>query len=314
MAKKQPYIPVYMGDDLRECGHLPLDVYGGYNKLRFALWDREDRGRMKYDMANFSRLMGADTLAQAENIVKTLVDEGVLQIEQGPAGKFLVREQMVEEHRISLIRKQNGSKGGSKTQGKRKAKEKPTEENTNTFAKPNSEAKNKQNPEYEYEVDIENKDESGKGGTGEKEPLYSKERIKEVRSWTLIVHTELALSDCLDAFLLNKFCDQAREVLCIRHGFALNDENKSKALAEWKRLKDWGEVYNKVQQQKITTDLTISDWSNHFANWLGYQNIHTSKPENYFKNGANNKPNQQGPGGSRGTNATATIERGESFG
>src|SRR5690606_20194165 len=119
MPKKQPYIPVYMGDDMRECGHLSPEVYGGYCRLRFALWDRNDRGRMPFDINDIKRRMGADSLQQAEMIIQTLVNQEVLTIENGPEGKFLVRPAMVEEHRISLVRKETGSKGGRKSQQNR---------------------------------------------------------------------------------------------------------------------------------------------------------------------------------------------------
>jgi uncharacterized protein YdaU (DUF1376 family) len=267
-----PYIKVYPGDELKECGHLPLDVYGGYMKLRYKMWDAPERGKIAWDMAAFRRTMGADSLQDAERIVNALITDKIFVRENN----MLVLRAMVAAEQLSLVRKESGSKGGSKTRAKR-------EQNKNVatdFAIANSVAKQQQNREYEYEYETEheNVSDKGKGGTGE--------NLTEPTNGKITANSNLILDECLHYYTTTRICYGVMEVLMQRKPELLQTDAAGKITGiDTERIQRWGKVFNTLQKQKSIESRPLGQWAEHFNNWICKEDI-SKQPEKYFDNGA----------------------------
>lgn len=314
MAKKQPYIPVYMGDDMRECGHLTPEVYGGYCRLRFALWDRQDRGRMVYDISSFKRIMGADSVQQAETIIQTLVNEGVLKTQEGTGVRYLVRAEMVEAHRISLLRKETGSKGGKKSQQTRNQKN----NSASTFAvannQPKSEAKREQNTEIETDNEYDNEN-SGVGGLGEEGDENSNPKTQTPKPED---EPDNHQSSIPNQQYFSEYTEYTVEQ-CLEHYKTSGYEMARNTLAQlWKISPDtvlrWAEIFTTVLKSRNQPDKTMADYTQHFASWLKLKADKTN-PEKYIEHATttNNGKALSATNTGGGTNATAVIPAGRSF-
>ena len=135
---KQPYIPFYVGDYLKDTRILPLAVRGAWVDLILFMWDAPVRGELIGTIEDFARLMSCerteaqfalDLLKQKQTADFILLDAGQIKI---------VSRKMKRDAEISKIRSEVGKKG---VEGK-KQKE---------FASAKAKAKRKQNPEYDNE-------------------------------------------------------------------------------------------------------------------------------------------------------------------
>lgn len=307
MAKKQPYIPVYMGDDMRECGHLTLEVYGAYCRLRFALWDSKDRGRLPFDIEKFKRVMAADTLNHAQAIIQTLVNEDVLKIENGTVCKYLVRPEMVEAHRLSQLRKQTGSKGGKNSQQNRNQKNNSASPFALANNQPNSEAKREQNPEIENEDVIDNEN-SGVGGLGEEPNAASSSDSSgsngehQQHSFGFVPapffseYTEYSVDQCLEYYRTSGW-EMARNTLA----------------QTWKITPDkvlqWAEIFVTELKSRGKPEKTMADFAQHFSNWLNLKKD-KQNPDKYFEYaGKNGQPIANGANtGAKGAGLAELLE------
>lgn len=145
MAKsKQPYIPLYVGDYLKDTRILPLAVRGAWVDLILFMWDAPIRGEITGTIEDFARLMSCEK-SEAEfalNLLKqkstadfTLLTDGQIKIES---------RKMKRDAEISQKRSVAGKNGveAKKDRG---------------FAEAKQEANPKQNTEYEYDIEfIEN--------------------------------------------------------------------------------------------------------------------------------------------------------------
>lgn len=140
---KQPYIPFYVGDYIKDTRVLPLAVRGAWVDLILYMWESPVRGELTGTIEDFARLMSCekseakfalDLLKQKGTADFFLLDDGQLKV---------ISRKMKRDAEISKIRSEAGKNGV-------KAKI------NNDFASAKAKAKHKQNPEYEYEVENEN--------------------------------------------------------------------------------------------------------------------------------------------------------------
>lgn len=142
MAKsKQPYIPLYVGDYLKDTRILPLAVRGAWVDLILFMWDAPVRGEIIGTIEDFARLMSCEkTEAEfALNLLKqkgtadfTLLNDGQTKIES---------RKMKRDAEISQKRSEAGKNGVDAKKEKQ-------------FAEAKQEAKLKQNTEYEYDIEF----------------------------------------------------------------------------------------------------------------------------------------------------------------
>lgn len=166
MANKLPYIPIYIGDILKDWGHLPLDLFGAAHKLLYRMWDSKQKGKICYDFASYGTMLGVPE-AEAKRIVEKLTsgDEPVFNKEVEGEYTRLINRRMVREAALSATRSDSGSKGGTKRQAKAKQKNAAQEDFANDLLENKSskpQAKVKQIPEYdiENENDFESENEN----------------------------------------------------------------------------------------------------------------------------------------------------------
>lgn len=166
MANKLPYIPIYIGDILKDWGHLPLDLFGAAHKLLYRMWDSKQKGKICYDFASYGTMLGVPE-TEAKRIVEKLTsgDEPVFNKEVEGEYTRLINRRMVREAALSATRSDCGSKGGTKRQAKAKQKNAAQQDFANDLLEKKSskmQAKAKQIPEYdiENENDFESENES----------------------------------------------------------------------------------------------------------------------------------------------------------
>jgi uncharacterized protein YdaU (DUF1376 family) len=141
---KQPYIPFYVGDYLKDTRILPLAVRGAWVDLILYMWDAPVRGELIGTIEDFARLMSCerseaqfalDLLKQKMTADFVLLDSGQIKI---------VSRKMKRDDEISKIRSGVGKKG---VEAKKKKE----------FASAKDKANGKQNPEYDNEDEIKDK-------------------------------------------------------------------------------------------------------------------------------------------------------------
>lgn len=136
---KQPYIPLYIGDWIQDTDCLSIEAEGAWLRVIFKCW--KNKGIFTATEDVFARLCKIDTTKFA-SILLEWQQNNICDIVSGPNGQITVVSRRIKRDKeISALKSENGSKGGSKTQAKRKA---------------NGQAKVEQNPEY----DIDNESES----------------------------------------------------------------------------------------------------------------------------------------------------------
>jgi hypothetical protein len=64
MAEKQPYIPLYTGDYLKDTRRLPLAARGAWVDLMIFMWDSKERGVLVGTMPEYAMMMSC-TLDEA---------------------------------------------------------------------------------------------------------------------------------------------------------------------------------------------------------------------------------------------------------
>ena len=150
---KQPYIPFYLGDYIKDTRVLPLNVKGGWVDLILAMWDNNPKGEITGTIEDFSRIMNCQrdeailviqTLKQKNFFDYTEIGDGVMQI---------VSRKQKKMEKLSEIRKTVGKTGGN-----------PKLVNQNLNQDKNQ--KDKLIPEYENEYEIDNVLKKGVQGEG----------------------------------------------------------------------------------------------------------------------------------------------------
>jgi uncharacterized protein YdaU (DUF1376 family) len=147
---KQPYIPLYIGDWTQDTDALSIEAEGAWLRIIFKCWRNEGSFTATEEIL-------ARVCKMSEQKFATVLLEweicNTCEIERRPNGLLTLRSRRItEDVKISAIRKQIGSKGGSKTQANRVA---------NT----------EQKPEYVYDNVIDNDTVVKKGVQGETDIL-----------------------------------------------------------------------------------------------------------------------------------------------
>jgi uncharacterized protein YdaU (DUF1376 family) len=143
---KQPYIPLYIGDWTQDTDALSIEAEGAWLRIIFKCWRNEG------SFTATPEILARICKMSLENFATVLLEWEICntcEIERHENGLLTLRSRRItEDIKISAIRKQNGSKGGSKTQANRVA---------NT----------EQKPEYDNDIDTDNKIVVKKGVQGE---------------------------------------------------------------------------------------------------------------------------------------------------
>lgn len=120
--KKQPYIPLYTGDYIKDTRSLSLAAKGAWSDIILFMWAQETDGVMIGSLEDFARLIGG-TLEETEKVLLELCLKKICDGGRDEKGIYkIVSRRLVKDAAISAIRSEVGSKGGSKTQAKVKAK------------------------------------------------------------------------------------------------------------------------------------------------------------------------------------------------
>lgn len=124
---KQPYIPLYTGDYLKDTRVLSLSAKGAWIDLIVFMWVSEERGVLTGTKNEFARMVGA-TPDEFASILLELCSKKICDKEDDGRGNLkIICRRLVREAEISVKKAVNGSKGGSKTQANKQAK---TKQNT----------------------------------------------------------------------------------------------------------------------------------------------------------------------------------------
>lgn len=140
---KQPYIPFYTGDYLKDTRVLPLAVRGAWVDLLIFMWDAPVRGELIGTIEDFARMMSCER-SEAEFALNLLKQKSTADFVLLPTGETkIISRKMKRESEISEKRSNAGKKGvDAKFAG--------------TFAQAKHKAKVKQNPDNDNEVDNDN--------------------------------------------------------------------------------------------------------------------------------------------------------------
>lgn len=117
---KQPYIPIYIGDWTQDTDTLSIEAEGAWLRIIFKCWRNEG------SFTATPEILARVCKVTPEKFASILLEWELLKIctitrhENGLI--TLTNRRIAEEAQISKIRKQTGSKGGSKTQANRQAK------------------------------------------------------------------------------------------------------------------------------------------------------------------------------------------------
>lgn len=138
---KQPYIPLYVGDYLKDTRILPLAVRGAWVDLICYMWDSRVRGEISGTLEDFSRLLSCEK-SEAKFALNLLEQKNVADFFflENDVIKIVSRK-MKREADISKKRAKAGKTGGKRTQSSK------------NFAKAKVEAKFKQNTDIDIDID-----------------------------------------------------------------------------------------------------------------------------------------------------------------
>jgi uncharacterized protein YdaU (DUF1376 family) len=108
---KQPYIPLYTGDYLKDTRRLPLEVRGAWVDIMIFMWENKERGVISGTMPEFAQMMSC-TLEQANFVIGLLQQKNVCDFEIEKNGHVkLISRRMVRDAEISKKRAGAGKKG-----------------------------------------------------------------------------------------------------------------------------------------------------------------------------------------------------------
>ena len=110
---KQPYIPFYIGDYLKDTRILPLNVRGGWVDLILYMWDNPIKGELIGTHDDFDRLM-ACTKEECNLVIQTLNQKNIFAYADLPDGRMKIESRKIKKMvSISKTRKIAGMQGGN---------------------------------------------------------------------------------------------------------------------------------------------------------------------------------------------------------
>lgn len=142
---KQPYIPFYVGDYIKDTRRLPLAARGAWIDLILFMWNEPVKGEITATMDEFAGMLSCPR-SDCEFAINLLIEKKVCDHQKFPDGHIkLISRRMKKDIDISLKRSGSGKKG---------AEEKAKRKQNNKFANNLHIANHKQNTDID--IDIEN--------------------------------------------------------------------------------------------------------------------------------------------------------------
>ncbi len=118
--KKQPYIPLDIGDWEQDTNCLSLEAEGALLKLVFKLWKAPEKGLLLISFPQMEILFRKNP-SETLRIFRELTDNNIFDFEKKEENVVLVKSRrMLREARLSKIRSGSGSKGGRPPKAKGK--------------------------------------------------------------------------------------------------------------------------------------------------------------------------------------------------
>lgn len=220
---KQPYLPLYTGDYLKDTRKLPLNVRGAWVDIMIFMWDSKERGVLEVTMPELSRMLSCET-EEANFAIGLLFEKGVCDFEILPNGMTkMISRRMVRDVELSKKRADAGSMGGRPKTEKQNIKQNESKSISKTKANTDNDNDN----DNEIDVVIENKKESEEKTNSlvvENVPRGTDESLWEVEQWTEDVlkgNDEVFLNMVKNLTLNGKVNHYARSHLglCSRYGW-----------------------------------------------------------------------------------------------
>jgi hypothetical protein len=110
---KQPYIPLYTGDYLKDTRILPLDARGAWVDIMIFMWESKEKGTITGTMDEFALMLGC-SLKKANAIIGLLHEKNICDYALLPTGHIkLSSRRMIRDAVISALRKKAGDLGGN---------------------------------------------------------------------------------------------------------------------------------------------------------------------------------------------------------
>lgn len=165
---RQPYIPFYVGDYLKDTRILPLAVRGAWVDLILFMWDAPIRGEITGTIEDFARLMSCDR-SEAEFALNLLKQKSTADFFLLDTGEIkIVSRKMKRDYDISKKRSEAGRNGVEAKKNKE-------------FASAKQQANSKQNTENENTIGIKIQKEICK--IFGKDYLPAKDRLPALANW-----------------------------------------------------------------------------------------------------------------------------------
>lgn len=141
---KQPYIPFYVGDYIKDTRKIPLAARGAWMDLLLFMWNEPIKGEITATMEEFASMLSC-TFKDCEFALGLLIEKKVCDHEKLPGEKIkIISRRMKKDIDISVKRSKSGKNGQIA-----KAKNKQKKE----FAGNLHIANHKQNPDIDNEYD-----------------------------------------------------------------------------------------------------------------------------------------------------------------
>lgn len=108
---KQPYIPLYTGDYLKDTRVLPLEVRGAWVDIMIFMWESKEKGTITGTMEEFALMLGC-SFKKANSIIALLQEKGICDYEITKNGHIkLISRRMVRDVELSNTRSKAGKAG-----------------------------------------------------------------------------------------------------------------------------------------------------------------------------------------------------------
>lgn len=183
MASKQPYIPFYVGDYIKDTRKIPLAARGAWMDLLLFMWNEPVKGEIIGTIEEFSGILSC-SVADCEFALGLLIEKNVCDHEKLPGGKIkIISRRMKKDVDISLKRSKSGKRG---VEAKGKIKQ------NNKFDGILLQAKTKQNTDIDNDYDNDTGNNSFEGAGNFSFDLTTKLPARDLESAELnqFTHTK----------------------------------------------------------------------------------------------------------------------------